>query len=162
MKIPKSSNFLKLLGIFLVGCAPLSSSAFAAEAAEPAGVHVTDSDHVCTTQNFLVITISSSDNDVECAVLSLMNKDNVTITVVGVGSITAIACGMAEVATSKSPPPTKNDLMYIANALAYLASLVPDDKEAIINCVNKKGLETKLLFQAINKPLPLPIVVSPD
>ena len=121
-----------------------------------------------------MITTNSSDNDVECAVLSLMSKDGVTITVlqVGMSSIATIACRMAKVANSKPRPNTK-DLNNILIELAYLAFLVPDDKVKIIKCVNNwfENFDFNVAFalftpaeDSIPKSIPFApqIVVSPD
>ena len=119
MKIPHLSNFIKLLGIFLLSCAALNSSAFA----DQLSITFTDSSGDLQT---LVINTGSSDANLKRAA-SLMGEFGVSLSVVsgGTDSIADIACPMAAASPDDGPD--------IAKALA---NLVSDETDAIVKCVS--------------------------
>jgi len=133
MNIPQLSKFIKLLGIFLVSCAALNSSAFA----DQLSIVYTDSSGTVQT---LVISTGSSDADLKLAA-SLMGEFGVNLSVVsgGTDSIADIAGAMAAVSPDDGPD--------IAKALAVL---VPDEADAIVQSVsNQPGVNAKAVVSAV-------------
>lgn len=119
MKIPQLSNFSKLLGIFLVSCAALNSSAFA----DQLSIVYTDSSGTVQT---LVIYTGSSDADLKRAA-SLMGESGVSLSVVsgGTDTIADIAGAMAYVSPNKGP-----------DIIKALIALAPKEEDAIKISVN--------------------------
>ena len=139
MNIPQLSNFSKLLGIFLVSCAALNSSAFA----DQLSIVYTDSSGTVQT---LVISTGSSDADLKLAA-SLMGEFGVSLSVVsgGTDSIADIAGAMAAVSVSS------DQALEIAKALA---GLVPKEAIAIINNVSKQaGLVPTTVARVVKEAL---------
>ena len=134
MEIPQMSNFRKLLGIFLVSCAALNSSAFADQ------LSIVYADRLGDLQT-LTISTDSSHADLVIAA-SLLGEFGVSISVVsGVGtdSIADIAGAMAAASPGDGPK--------IAQVLAVL---VPDEADAIVQSVsNQPGVNSNSVASAV-------------
>jgi len=130
-------NFSKLLGIFLVGCAALNSSAFA------------DTLIVNTT---FEINSTSSKSELSDAVKLILEGKKLKIVIDGtVGSLTDIARALA----SASP----ENAAQIGVALAALASS-PEEAAMIKQAIKNLGVEESAWKAAVNTLPPQEIFIS--